>query len=79
MRRENWFLDIEFVILKGEGKGPSKNISYLHASFLLGLLVIVIFLPCLSGKRENVFANIIGEWHSYLYRSNMVINVWFSM
>ena len=64
---------------EGWGKGSSKNISCLHASLLLGLLVIVIFLPCLSGKRENVFANIIGEWHSYLYRINMVINVWFSM
>ena len=66
---------------EGWGKGSSKNISCLHASLLLGLLVIVIFLPCLSGKRENVFANIIGEWHSYLYRigCNMVINVWFSM
>ena len=66
---------------EGWGKGSNKNISCSHASRLLGLLVIVIFLPCLSGKRENVFANIIGEWHSYLYRigCNMVINVWFSM
>ena len=66
---------------EGWGKGFSKNISCLHASLFLRLLVIVIFLPCLSGKRENIFANVIGEWHSYLYRigCNMVFNVWFSM